>query len=126
MKIPLEQFEKWVAEAIDILPEKYLNRINNIVFLVADYPTDEQLKEVNLGRNNILFGLYEGYIQSSRRNVGAVTPDRITIFRRPICDYYDNDKDIQKQVFETIKHEIAHHFGSAEDGARKAGQRKIK
>jgi len=122
MWINKKQFEQLVAEAIDILPEKIKTKIHNVAIFVEDYPTKAQLGR--LGRKNqyTLFGLFEGYCQAKRLNFGPVLQDRITIFRQPICQHYSNEKAIKKQIISTIKHEIAHHFGSDEDGARKASR----
>lgn len=123
MQVPKEQFEKWVAEAIDNVPEKFKDKINNLAFFVEDYPTEFHLRKARLlGRRDVvLLGLYEGYHQSKRLNVGPVFPDKITIFQKPIESLYNTEKEIKKQVVRTIRHEIAHHFGSDEKGARKAG-----
>ncbi len=121
MNISSEQFEKIVAEAIDSLPDKFQVKINNLAVLVEDFPTAEQLKKVKLHNKWSLFGLYEGYVQSRRVNVGAVLPDRISIFRQPILRSCHNPEDCREQIIKTVKHEIAHHFGSDETGARKAG-----
>jgi len=124
MEVLKEQFEIWVREAIDGLPERFLKHMNNVVIFVEDYPTGEQIKKAGLKPGQILFGLYEGYHQSMKLNVGTVLPDKITIFRRPICQYYFSEEEIKRQVVETVKHEIAHHFGAEEEGARRAGKRK--
>jgi predicted Zn-dependent protease with MMP-like domain len=123
MHVSKNQFEKWVSEAIDSVPEKFKNRINNLAFFVEDYPTMEQLRKAKLlGRRNVvLLGLYEGYHQSKRLNIGPVFPDKITIFKKPIESLYDTEEEIKKQVLKTVRHEIAHHFGSDERGARKVG-----
>jgi predicted Zn-dependent protease with MMP-like domain len=123
MQVSKNQFEKWVAEAIDNVPEKFREHINNLVFFVEDYPTREQLKKAKLlGRKNVtLLGLYEGYHQSMRLNVGLVSPDRITIFQKPIEMLCETEEEIRLQIEKTVRHEIAHHFGSDEKGARKVG-----
>lgn len=122
MEISKDEFEKIVAEEIDKLPESTLKKINNVAFLVEDYPSAEQIKKSRLGTQFTLLGLYEGYIQSSRRNLGTVLPDRITLFRKAIMRESANMEGLVKQIRSTIKHEIAHHFGSDEPGARKAGK----
>ncbi len=124
MKISKSVFESWVKEAIDNLPENVINHMNNIVIFVSEKPTEEQKKKLNLRRNSILFGLYEGYHQSMKLNTGPVLPDQITIFSRSIINYAKNKKEIKEQITNTIKHEIAHHFGSDETGAKRAGSRK--
>lgn len=120
-----KKFEKWVKETLDSLPEKYLNHLNNVVILVEDYPTSNQLKKVKLGNSRVLFGLYEGYHQSLKINIGTVVPDKITIFRYAIMESSQTEKEIREKIENTVKHEIAHHFGSDEAGARKAACRKM-
>ncbi len=125
MQVSKVQFEKWVAEAIDNVPEKFQERINNLAFFVEDRPTREQLKKAKLsGRKDVvLLGLYEGYHQSKRLNIGPVFPDKITIFKKPMESFCRTEEELKKQIENTIRHEIAHHFGSDEPGARKAGRR---
>jgi predicted Zn-dependent protease with MMP-like domain len=127
MPVSKEQFEKWVVAAIDNVPEKFREKINNLTFFVEDYPTEEQLKKVQLsGRGDVLLlGLYEGYHQSQRLNSGPVFPDRITIFKKPMESLCTTEAELKKQVFRTVQHEIAHHFGSDEPGARKAGRGRV-
>ncbi|MBU2028782.1 metallopeptidase family protein [Patescibacteria group bacterium] len=126
MPVSKEQFEKLVVAAIDKVPEKFQERINNLTFFVEDYPTQEQLKKVRLsGRGNVLLlGLYEGYHQSKRLNSGPVFPDRITLFKKPLESFCVTEAELKKQIFRTVWHEIAHHFGSDEPGAQKAGRGK--
>lgn len=120
MDIPREKFENWVSEALGNLPERFKERLYNLAVLIEDYPSAAQLKKLNLRPGDSLFGLFEGFSQSRRLNFGPVLPDRITIFRRAIADNFTKEEEVKKEVFRTVKHEIAHHFGSDEPGARKA------
>jgi predicted Zn-dependent protease with MMP-like domain len=126
MRVSKKQFEKWVVEAIDSVPKKFQEKINNLAFFVEDHPTKEQLKKVKMSRRGsmLLFGLYEGYHQANRLNIGPVFPDRITIFKKPIESYCETEVELKKQITSTVWHEIAHHFGSDETGAQKASRRK--
>jgi predicted Zn-dependent protease with MMP-like domain len=125
MQVSKDQFERWAAEAIDNVPEKFQERINNLAFFVENHPTKEQLRKAKLlGRKNVvLLGLYEGYHQSKRLNIGPVFPDKITIFKKPIESFCRTEEELKKQIESTIRHEIAHHFGSDEPGAQKAGRK---
>jgi predicted Zn-dependent protease with MMP-like domain len=125
MQVSKMKFEKWVSEAIEGLPEKFSQRINNLAFFVEDRPTVFQLQKAKLlGRRGIiLLGLYEGYHQSKRLDVGPVFPDRITIFKKPLESLARTEEDLKKQITSTVRHEIAHHFGSDEKGAQKAGRK---
>jgi len=124
MDISQTQFEKIVADVIDNLPPKIHEKINNVAIFVEDFPTDEQLKKVRMRNKFGLFGLFEGYAQAKKVNFGPVLPDRITIFRVPICTSFTTEAECINQIETTVKHEIAHHFGSDEKGAAKAGRRK--
>ena len=124
MRITREKFEHLVAEAVESLPKQFKAKLNNVAIFVEDYPTKEQLGKVGRGkRDYMLFGLFEGYAQARKLNFGPVLPDKITIFRQPISKYASNEQEIRQQVISTVKHEIAHHFGLDEEGARKASRR---
>ena len=123
MHISKDKFEQLVADALDNLPNNIKAKIYNVAILVEDYPTKKQLGKVGRKSQYTLFGLFEGYCQAKRLNFGPVLPDRITIFRRPICAHSASEEEIREKVISTVKHEIAHHFGSGEDGARKASRK---
>jgi predicted Zn-dependent protease with MMP-like domain len=122
MDINKNEFEKIVAQAIESLPDKFKIKLNNVAIFVEDEPTEEQLRKVNLRRGGLLFGLFEGYAQARRLNFGPVLPDRITIFRRAILSQESNAEEVKNKIISTVKHEIAHHFGSDEKGARLASR----
>ena len=117
-----EQFDSLVSQAIDELPEKFKKRLNNVAIFVEDTPTQEQLRKAKLSSGQALFGLFEGYAQAKKLNFGPVLPDKITIFRQAIMAYSADMDEVKEKVSSTVKHEIAHHFGSDETGARKAGK----
>jgi predicted Zn-dependent protease with MMP-like domain len=123
MRLSEERFNKYVEEAFDSLSEEIKDKLNNVAILVEDYPTKEQLHKVKLAKDAVLFGLFEGYGQAKKINFGPVLPDRITLFRKAILNYCDNDNELKRQIANTLKHEIAHHFGSDESGARKASKK---
>lgn len=121
------EFEKIVAEGIEMIPEFFLRKLKNVAMVIEDEPTPTQRKKVNLHPSWTLFGLYEGIPQSSRGgNYTSVLPDKITIFQRPIEDAARDEKDIREIVKNTVWHEIAHHFGMNEERVRKAEERRRK
>ncbi len=121
--ISIKQFEQIVEYAIASLPDKFRSKLNNVAIFVEDEPTAEQLKKIKLRRGDLLFGLFEGYAQARRLNFGPVLPDRITIFRRAILSQASDPREVKNKIVSTFMHEIAHHFGSDEKGAAKAGRR---
>ena len=123
MNILREQFEQLVNEAIDSLPKQFKNKLHNIAIFIEDYPTKQQLKKLGIRRDYTIFGLFDGYAKAQSINFGSVLPDRMTIFRLPILKNCSSIEQCKLQIISTVKHEIAHHFGSGETGARKAGKR---
>jgi len=124
LNITKQEFEKIVEDTLGALPEKFKQKLNNVAIFTEDEPTDEQLNKTNLKRGDILFGLFEGFAQGRRLNFGPVLPDRITIFRKAILSQSDNQAEFKEKIISTVKHEIAHHLGSDEKGAAKAGKGK--
>jgi predicted Zn-dependent protease with MMP-like domain len=121
MQMAKEKFIRLVEEAMASLPERFAGRINNVALFVEDFPAKEQLRKLGMRKDQTLFGLFEGFAQGRRINLGPVLPDRITIFRKPIIERYDTEAEVRRQVLSTVKHEIAHHFGLDESGASRAG-----
>ncbi|MEK7097540.1 MAG: metallopeptidase family protein [Patescibacteria group bacterium] len=115
-----EQFDDYVDEAFASLPEPTREKMHNVAIVVEDCPTEEQISKLGLNMGDSLFGLFEGFAQSKRLNFGAVLPDKITIFRKAILRYCSTEEEVKAKIDNTLKHEIAHHFGSGEKGARKA------
>lgn len=122
MQISREKFNGLVAEALDGLPEEISAKMNNVAVFVEDHPNAGQLKKISKKSGTVIFGLFEGYAQAKRLNFGPVLPDRITLFRQAICGNCSDEAEIKKQIISTLMHEIAHHFGSDESGARKASK----
>jgi len=120
MEISLEQFTQIAGRAFDDLPSTTKEKLYNVALVVEDLPTREQMESLGGKNQYSLFGLYEGYVQSSRMHAGPVLPDKITLFRLPIMRSCDDINALKQRVLATLKHEIAHHFGSDEKGARQA------
>ena len=122
-----EEFEKLVGEGISAIPEKFLQKLDNVGIVIEDEPTPEQRKKFRLHRNMTLFGLYEG-IPPIKRGTGyfGVLPDKITIFMRPILEAARSEEEIREMVRDTVWHEIAHHFGMNEGEVRKSAARRKK
>jgi predicted Zn-dependent protease with MMP-like domain len=104
-----DEFEQLVADALDAIPPELGERMDNVVVLVEDEPTPEQLE----GNPDGLLGLYEGVDLTERSpfDYAGVLPDRITIFRLPHLAEATSWDDLVDLVHETVIHEVAHHFG---------------
>ncbi len=107
-----ERFEQLVAQAVDELPEEFLERLDNVDVVVEDQPSPAQIRVAHIGRHDTLLGLYEGIpITERHSNYGLVPPDKITVFQKPVEAVAGTDDEIRREVQGVVKHEIAHHFG---------------
>jgi predicted Zn-dependent protease with MMP-like domain len=99
--ISMERFEELVVEALDSLPADLGRQMRNVAVTVEDDAPSPGL-----------LGLYEGVPLTERGDwYSAVLPDRITIFRNPICAISATEDEVVEQVRVTVVHEVAHHFG---------------
>lgn len=107
-----DMFDELVAQAIDNIPEKYARVHENVVFEVSDEPSEEQRITLKLRPHDALFGLFEGVPDVGRSaRISGQLPAKITIFRRPMLDMYPDKDSLQKQINQTVWHEVAHYFG---------------
>lgn len=105
VQVSSERFEALVADALDSLPEQLGRMMRNVAVLVADDPPHPGL-----------LGLYEGVPLTARDSgYAGVLPDRITVYRRPICRVAADEDEVVEQVRVTVVHEVAHHFGIDDD-----------
>jgi predicted Zn-dependent protease with MMP-like domain len=110
----LRAFELLVAEALDELPGYIRERIDNVAIVVEERPRRSRLTRLGYDPDRDLLGLYEGINQLDRASgYHLVTPDRITLFWRPILEEVGSgDREaIRREVRKTVIHEVAHHFG---------------
>ncbi len=125
MKFSRQDFELFVKEGIEKIPEKFLNLLNNVDIVIEDEPTPAQRRKMRLRPDMTLFGLYEGVPQSKRGpGYSFVLPDKITIFERPIEDAARSVDELKRIVRDTVWHEIAHHFGMEEARVRLAEKKR--
>lgn len=107
-----ERFEALVAKALSDLPPEFQSRLENIDIVVEDWPAPSQLAEAGLHHPTELLGLYEGIPLGERGAAySMVPPDRITIFRKPIEAKCRLKEEIEREIQQVVRHEIAHHFG---------------
>ncbi len=103
--IPVEEFEQLVGEAIDSLPDEILELLDNVVVMVDDEHPEEDL-----------LGLYEGVPRTERDDYGGFElPDRVTVFRLPLCADAADLAELRREVTVTVVHELAHHLGIDDD-----------
>jgi predicted Zn-dependent protease with MMP-like domain len=111
--LPAARFEQLVADALDDIPEALAQLVDNVVVLVEDEAVDDP----------DLLGVYEGvpHTERSGYGLGFTMPDRIVIYRLPICAMCETEDEIVEEVAVTVIHELAHHFGIDDDELDRLG-----
>jgi predicted Zn-dependent protease with MMP-like domain len=106
------EFEALVSLALDAIPDALADRMDNVAVVVED-----------MGASPNLLGLYHGVPLTARGNNygGMVLPDRISIYRLPICRISRDNDHVVEQVRRTVIHEVAHHFGISDERLTELG-----
>ena len=107
-----ENFENLINQAVEELPESIRAKLSNVEITLEEGDSP----------NNSLFGLYHGVSQLNRGStygMGAVLPDKITIYKGTIEKFAGDSSRIPNLVRRVVWHEIGHHFGFDEAGIRR-------
>jgi predicted Zn-dependent protease with MMP-like domain len=95
------EFEGYVADALDQLPPEVASHFSNVVVVVEDE---------NHGEPDLL-GLYEGIALTERAHYSGALPDRISLYRIPLCLMAEDTDDLIDEIAITLVHEFGHHMG---------------
>lgn len=106
-----EEFEALVGDALDGVPDELWDRFENLAVFVEDSHPDEP----------DLLGLFEGIPLTDRWDYAGVLPDRITIYRLPLCDLAADREELVHEVRVTVIHELAHHVGFSDETLHELG-----
>jgi predicted Zn-dependent protease with MMP-like domain len=105
-------FEEHVRAALDSLPPRLAEALENVAVVVKDENPDDP----------DLFGLYEGtpLPERSGASVGGL-PDQITIYRLPLEETFPDTDELEEEIRITVLHELAHYFGIDEERLEQLG-----
>ncbi len=105
ISVSRRRFEELVEAALAEVPAELAALMENVAIFVEDR-----------GDEPDLLGLYDGVPLTERDDYGGmVMPDRIFIYREPICEISSDEDEVVEEVLVTVVHEIAHHFGIDDD-----------
>jgi predicted Zn-dependent protease with MMP-like domain len=69
-----------------------------------------------------LFGLYHGVPLPERGSgYSGALPDKISIYRLPLEDEFEDPAELEDEIRITVLHELAHYFGIDEDRLAELG-----
>ncbi|HEY3051934.1 MAG TPA: metallopeptidase family protein [Thermoanaerobaculia bacterium] len=109
---PIE-FDSLVEEALAQLPKRFADLLENVVIVVEEEPTEDDLDATE---EDELLGLYRGVALTRRsHDMLPALPDQIAIFRGPILRVARNRRQAVREIRETVIHELGHYFGLHDD-----------
>ena len=104
------EFERIVTDALESLPERFANMIENVAITIEDEPSEEDLGDLDDEETELL-GIYRGVSLLERASAPPMLPDEIAIFRGPISRDTRSRDEAVEEIRETVIHEIGHDFG---------------
>ena len=108
-----DEFETLFVDELDALPDDMIDGLENVIFVTEDRPEDGSLD---------LLGLYDGVAITERGQYGfGELPDRIILYREPLCDIAADLDELKDQIHITLVHEIAHYYGIDDEELHKLG-----
>ena len=89
------------------VPDEFQAKMSNTMIVVDDLPDLDAVRE---GEDPDLLGLYEGATVLEHG-----LPERIVLYQRNHENVAADERELEREVQETMRHEIGHHFGMEED-----------
>jgi len=121
MRLSNEEFDAVIQDAIEELPEQFLEHLDEVLIDVMDLPDRDMLHEVRVGKHGLL-GLYRGVPLPERSVDRAIElPARIILFKKNIERVCRGRDEMIEQIRITLLHEIGHHFGFDEEDLEELG-----
>lgn len=114
------EFEAIVDEALDSIPERFAQLIENVSIAIEDEPNADDLDALeddpDADPDGELLGIYRGVPLTERSAYDTILlPDEIAIFRGPICRVARSRREAIEEIRETVVHELGHYFGLEDD-----------
>lgn len=120
-ELSMEDFNELAAAAFARLPEWIREQTDNVALLVEEIPDRETVEDLGLDADTELLGLYRGVPRTERDNsAGFELPDTVTLYKLAIEEEaHMKGKPISDVIYETLWHELGHHFGHDEEGIQR-------
>ena len=116
-----EYFDCLVERALETITKRYFKYFKNIKIIVEDYPTREDVRELNVNKTSLL-GLFRGApypIKNGFFDIPSPMPDAIVLFQKNIESICSSEKELIREIRKTLVHEVGHYFGLSEEDLRK-------
>ncbi|MDB5538298.1 MAG: Zn-dependent protease [Devosia sp.] len=116
----LDDFEQMAAAAFAALPAEFKALAGEVPCVVAEFPDDDTIKEMELESEFDILGLFRGVglPQGGAAGYTGQLPNQIWLYRRPILDYWSESEDgetLGAIITHVLVHEIGHHLGFSDE-----------
>jgi predicted Zn-dependent protease with MMP-like domain len=114
----LDDFEAMGVSAFAALPQEFRALVGDVTFIVAEFPEDDVVDELEAESAFDILGLFQGVglAHAEATPATGVMPNRIWLYRRPILDYWaEHEESLGAIVTNVLIHEIGHHFGLSDE-----------
>jgi len=117
MKFPRAQFLRLAEQALAELPKPLRDLLYNVEIDIKETPGPEAGKWKG---STTLLGLYSGLKRGemASSSSGTYLPARIVLYKKNIEARCGSEKELARQIYHTLFHEIGHHFGFNEKEIR--------
>ena len=100
------EFESIVERALRELPPRFAKLLDNVVVLVEPEPNDEDLALLE-DEDGELFGVFRNH---------PPLPHQVVIFSGPILRSARGRREAEREIRDTVIHELGHYFGLDDEG----------
>lgn len=116
----LDDFEAIAAAAWDALPAEFRALAGEVPCMVAEFPDEHTMAEMELETEFDILGLFHGIglPQGGATPFTGQLPNQVWLYRRPILDYWAESQEgetLGQIITHVLVHEIGHHFGFSDE-----------
>ena len=114
-RIPPREFEALVEEALAAVPERFRQYLENVVVVVEEEPSDEDVGETDTPDDHELFGIFRGAPYFDRQRFISDLPGQIAVSRGPILRSCETRGEAVREIRDTVVHELGHVLGLGDE-----------
>ena len=114
-------FEDLVGRALDTIPAPFSRALDDVAVVIEDEPSSEQRREAGLRPDEGLYGLYEGVPRTEYGADWGIVPSKITLFRAALVEDFPDPVELEREVWITVVHELAHFMGISDERLHQMG-----
>jgi predicted Zn-dependent protease with MMP-like domain len=112
-----------VRRALRDIPEPFRSHLRQIDIVVTARPSQADLREAGLARDESMYGFYRG-VPLTERDSGynLAPPDVIHIYQEPLEEDFEDEAELVQEIRTTVLHEVGHFFGIDDDRLEELGR----